>query len=131
MSKLEITRHLPGRATHRDFMDRVKFIYGKVDYVSKNIIRVLTDAKQIGELGVVILIGETYVYWCPDCQVNIWEDEKTKDRGACPFCLGARTRLELLKPGDRMKLHFREVIKRDKEGQMLEGGAGYWGEKVR
>ena len=124
-----LTRHLPGKATQRDTMGRVRFIKGVVDAVSRNTIRVLTDAKQLGQLGVVILIGETYVYWCSKCRTNVWEMEKTRERGACPFCKGVET-LEFLKPGDRMKLHFRVNIIKDSEGQMIEGGTAWWGEKV-
>jgi DNA-directed RNA polymerase subunit RPC12/RpoP len=124
---INLRRHLPGKATQRDVMGRVKFIKGRVDFVGRNIIRVLTDSKQIGELGVVILIGETYVYWCPRCHTNVWEMEKTRSRGACPFCSG---QIAYLEAGDRMKLHFRAGIIKDSDGNMIEGGASWWGEKV-
>lgn len=119
-----ITRHLPGKATHRDIMGRVKFIKGTVIYVSQWSIAVQTDSKAI---GMQRLIGETYIYWCSRCQTSVWEVERVRSKGACPFCAG---QLSALQPGDKLKLHFRVGIEKDTNGQMISGGTAWWGEKV-
>jgi hypothetical protein len=125
MSGPSITRHLPGKATHRDIMGRVKFIKGVVISVTRNVIVVQTDSKLVGRQP---LIGETYIYWCRNCQTNVWEVERLRSKGACPFCGGM---LSALQAGDKMKLHFRANVQRDKEGNMLDQtSAGWWGEKV-
>ena len=119
-----ITRHLPGKATHRDIMGRVKFIKGRVISVTRNTVVIQTDSKMVGQ---VILIGETYIYWCPRCQTSVWEVERVRNRGACPFCAG---QLSAIQAGDKMKLHYRVGVEKDQDGQMVGGGAAWWGEKV-
>jgi hypothetical protein len=125
-----LTRHLPGRATMRDEFGNVKFIKGRVIFVSQNSIAIQTESRLIGQAsdyGVIRLIGETYIYWCPRCKTNVWESERIKSRGACPHCMQG---LWALQEGDLVRLHYRVQVHKDAAGQMVSGGGAWWGEKV-
>jgi hypothetical protein len=89
-----------------------------------------TGSKEIGQAvdhGYLRLIGETYIYWCPKCQTNVWEVERLRSRGACPHCSQG---LWALQAGDRVRLHYRISVGKNAEGQIVSGGGAWWGEKV-
>ena len=132
MPDIAIERVLPGTATQRDNEGKVRFVRGTVQSVTQYSILIQTDSKELGQardLGFIRLIGETYIYWCPRCQMSVWEVERLRSRGACPKC---RLGLCALQAGDRVRLHFRSSFKQHGDGSVDEQGTwGAWyGEKV-
>jgi hypothetical protein len=128
-----IVRHLPGRATQRDFMGRIKFFRATVIHVSEFSIGLLGEGKLI---GLQRLIGETYIYQCTFCTTNIdgksqattvYQIEHVRSDGACPFCAH---QLEYLKPGQTLRIHFRANIKRNADESLNDqSSAAWWGER--
>jgi DNA-directed RNA polymerase subunit RPC12/RpoP len=129
----QIVRHLPGRATQRDFMGRIKFFRATVIHVSEFSIGFLPEGKM---LGLQRLIGETYIYQCTFCTTKIdgksqatsvWETERIKSKGACPHC---GHQLEYLKAGQTLRIHFRAlIIKNADESLNDQSSATWWGER--
>jgi hypothetical protein len=128
--KVALTRHLPGKATQLDPWGKPIFVFGRVEQVSRNWIQIKTNSKEIGQAadyGHVLLIGETYIYWCPRCKTSVWEMERQKSRGACPHCMQGLWALQL---GDRVRLHYRVGVERGTGGMIVSGGGAWWGEKI-
>ncbi|MBF6570512.1 MAG: hypothetical protein IVW54_16720 [Candidatus Binataceae bacterium] len=101
MADLKIKRALPGLAL-RDNKDNIPFYRGRIIYASE---RIQWVEMEHAEHKLVFLVGETYLYWCPRCNCNVWEQEVTmRGRRTCPFCEG---RILALSPGDTVRLHYR------------------------
>ncbi|MFZ1005570.1 MAG: hypothetical protein WAN65_01955 [Candidatus Sulfotelmatobacter sp.] len=61
---------------------------------------------------IVKLVGDTYAYFCPNCQRTVWEQELIQRGGhrsasiTGQVCLcGAR--ISPLQPGDKVRVHYR------------------------
>jgi DNA-directed RNA polymerase subunit RPC12/RpoP len=101
MPELQIRRKLPGVAL-RDSKENIPFYRGQVCYASERIQWVMTNHP---EHKLVFLVGRTYLYWCPRCRTDVWQEEVTM-RGVrnCPFCQG---HILALSPGDLVRVHYR------------------------
>ena len=128
MSEVAIERHLPGLPSQRNAEGKVVFVWGRVEQVTEYSILIKTDSKFIGQAsdqGYVRLIGETYIFWCPRCEMSVWEVERIRSCGACPKCKQGLWALQL---GDKVRLHHRTGM--NKPGYPDQGMWGAWyGEK--
>jgi hypothetical protein len=113
---MSITRKLPGES-QRDNQGKIPFYKARVIYSSERVQWLETNHP---EHKLVFLIGRTYLYWCPNCQTDVWQEE-VNNRGVrnCPFCLG---RILALSPGDRVRIHYRF-------GRDL-AWAEWWGQRI-
>jgi len=113
------TRKLPGVAWRWSQENKgIMFFRGVVKHTSwgqtGSLSQILLlDSKLVGTGGYIKLIADTYVYWCPACQLTVWEQELNAfmpmrsgsvERQHCPFCTG---RISPLQPGDKIRAHFR------------------------
>lgn len=98
---LRVQRSLPGLAL-RDSKQNIPFYRGRIVYASERIQWVTMEHP---EHKLIFLVGDTYLYWCPRCRTDVWEQEVTRrGRRTCPFC---ETRVLALSPGDWVRCHYR------------------------
>lgn len=98
-------RKLPGIA-QRNSLGRIEFRRGNVIRANEYIQHVeMVDERN----KLIVLIGETFLYWCAKCKISIWQfeldEQARKDEPAgCPFC---HSGVFIVSEGDMVRLHYR------------------------
>jgi len=118
-------RKLPGHAARSGIYEEIVFHRGVVIHSGWGMTGPVTQTIQTESkywCPLVKLIGDTYAYWCRNCQITVWEQELIMRARAgrdsdgeysrspraneqkCPFCYKL---IVPLQPGDKVRVHYR------------------------
>lgn len=112
---MNIKRILPGVALRVERTGEIPFYKGVLTYASERIQYVVLEHP---EHKLVFLIGETYAFYCEPCKKTLWQQELQAHMRQgwyhCPFC---QQRVRALKPGEKVRVHYR---------YSKDGSSGMW-----